>query len=119
YAFQPELVVDSERPFVPRPDLRGARSAEWDEQVADLHYADTPEYATGHGVAAGWDCVNGTCHRLRSAWIPSAEVEKTTTVDVPGVELAMDALGALPDGAAAASALRPLVAAYRSWITER
>ena len=37
-------------PFVPRPDLRGAGADEWDEQVADLHYADTPEYATGHGV---------------------------------------------------------------------
>jgi hypothetical protein len=116
YAFQPELTVHSDRPFVPRPDLRGAHAAEWDELVADLHYADTPEYATGHGVSAEWDVMDGGCHVLRSAWIPTAEVEKTATVDVPGVELSMDRLGGLPDGAAADAALRPLVAQYRAWI---
>jgi len=118
YAFQPEIEVRSERPFVPRPDLRGARVAEWDEQVADLHYADTPEYATGHGVSAEWELVDDACHVLRTAWIPSAEVEKTATADVPGVELSMEALGALADGAAAEAALRPLVASYRAWISD-
>ncbi|MCH7475704.1 MAG: helicase, partial [Gemmatimonadetes bacterium] len=119
YAFQPEIEVQSDRPFVPRPDLRGARAAEWDEQVADLHYADTPEYATGHGVSAEWEIVDGACHLLRTAWIPSAEVEKTATVDVPGVELSMEALGALADGAAAEAALQPIVAQYRTWIEAR
>ncbi len=119
YVFQPELEVRSDRPFVPRPDLRGARAAEWDEQVADLHYADTPEYATGHGVSAGWEVVGGACHLLCTAWIPSAEVEKTATVDVPGVELSMEALGALADGAAAEAVLRPVVAQYRNWIEAR
>lgn len=116
YVFQPELEVRSDRPFVPRPDLRGARAAEWDEQVADLHYADTPEYATGHGISAEWEFVDGACHLLRTAWIPSAEVEKTATVPVPGVEISMEALGALADGAAVEAALRPLVTQYRSWI---
>lgn len=116
YAFQPELAVRSDRPFVPRPDLRGARTAEWDEQVADLHYADTPEYATGHGVSAEWDLITGACHLLRTAWIPSAEVEKTETVNAPGVEIFMEVLGALVDGAAAKSALQPLVVQYRGWI---
>lgn len=118
YAFQAQLEVRSDRPFVPRPDLRGAFAAEWDEQVADLHYADTPEYATGHAVSADWECLDGVCRVLRSVWIPGAEVEKTATVDVPGVELSMDALGALADGTAAAAALRPLVAAYRRWIED-
>ena len=108
-----------DHPFVPRPDLRGAQAAEWDDQVADLHYADTPEYATGHGVSAEWEIVDGACRLLRSAWIPSAEVEKTATVDVPGVELSMEALGALADGAAAETALRPLVDQYRAWIETR
>ena len=116
YAFQPELEVRSDRPFVPRPDLRGAQAAEWDDQVADLHYADTPEYATGHGISAEWEVVNGACHLLRTAWIPSAEVEKTATVDVPGVELSMDILGQLADGAAVQAALQPMVARYRDWI---
>jgi len=119
YAFQPEIEVRSESRFVPRPDLRGAWAAEWDEQVADLHYADAPEYATGHGVSAEWEVAEGACHVLRTAWIPSAEVEKTATVDVPGVELSMEVLGALPDGRVAEATLRPLVAEYRAWIEAR
>jgi hypothetical protein len=119
YAFQPELELRNNLPFVPRPDLRGSRAAEWDEQVADLHFADTPEYATGHGISAEWETVDDRCYLLRTAWIPSAEVEKTVTVPVPGVELSMDALGALADVSAVEAALRPLVSQYRSWIEER
>jgi len=116
YAFQAEIEVLGERPFVPRPDLRGTQAADWDDQVADLHYADTPEYATGHGVSAEWTIADGACRQLCSAWIPSAEVEKTVTVSVPGVELSMEVLGALGDGAAAERALRALPGQYRSWI---
>jgi hypothetical protein len=116
YAFQAEIEVRAEVPFVPRPDLRGALSADWDDQVADLHYADAPEYATGHGVSADWEIAGGGCRLLRTTWIPDAQVEKTVTADVPGVELSMDALGALTDGGAAEAALRPLAAAYREWI---
>ena len=119
YVFQPELEVRNDLPFVPRPDLRGTRAAEWDEQVADLHYADTPEYATGHGISAEWEVVDGACHLLRTAWIPSAEVQKTATMKVPGVELSLGTLGALADGASAEAALRPLVGQYRRWIEGR
>lgn len=119
YIFQPELEVRSEKPFLARPDLRGARAAEWDEQVADLHYADTPEYATGHGVSVEWDILDSKCYVLRTAWIPTAQVEKTSTVNVPGVEISMDALGALADGQAVLTALRPLVDEYRRWIEAR
>jgi hypothetical protein len=92
---------------------------EWDDQVADLHYADVPSYATGHGVSADWELAEGACRVLRTAWIPRAEVERIETVDHPGVELGMEALGALADGAAATAALVPLVARYRAWIAER
>ena len=119
YAFQAEVEVRSEQPFVSRPDLRGISAEDWDEQVADLHYADTPAYATGHGVSAEWEIVDGKCHLLRTAWIPSAEVEKTATVNVSGVELSMEALGALTDGSAVERALRPLVTEYRTWIETR
>ena len=119
FVFQPELRVRGNRPFVPRPDLRGTRANEWDDRVADLHYADTPSYATGHGVSTDWEILDGECRLLRTAWIPRAEVEKTETADVPGVELAMEALGALPDGAAAEDALRPLVDQYRAWVQAR
>jgi hypothetical protein len=119
YIFQAEIEVRGDYPFVPRPDLRGAQAAEWDDQVADLHYADTPEYATGHGVSAEWEIVDGACRLLRSAWMPSAQVEKTATVDAPGTELSMEVLGTLADGQAAETALRSLVGQYRAWIEAR
>ena len=119
YAFQAEIEVQGERAFVPRPDLRGARALDPDEQVADLHYADTPEFATGHGVSADWEIVDGDCRNLRTTWIPSASVENTETVEVPGVELSMENLGALSDGTAAGTAMRPLVDEYRAWIEGR
>lgn len=116
YAFQAEIEVRSAMPFVPRPNLSGAPSGEWDGMVADLHYANIPEYAVGHGISAEWELHDGDCRLLRTAWIPSAEVEKTVTVDLPGVELRMETLGNLADGAAAELALRPLVSAYRAWL---
>ena len=119
FAFQADLEVRSAVPFVPRPDPRGVSGDDRDERVADLHYADTPEYAAGHGVAADWELVDGACRVLRTTWIPAAEVETTETVEVPGVELALSALGDLSDGAAAELALTPLVTGYQAWIDEQ
>ena len=119
YAFQAEIEVRGRQPFVPRPDPRGVQAAGWDDRVADLHYADTPEYATGHGVSADWEVVEGACRMLRTAWIPRADVEETKTAGVPGAVLSMDALGALPDAQTARVALRPLVDQYRVWIELR
>jgi hypothetical protein len=116
YVFQTELEVACAQPFVPRPDLRGAFAEEWDELVADLHYADTPEYATGHGVSADWELEDGDCRLLRTRWLPAAAVERTEPTPIDRVELGMDALGALADGAAARAALAPLVESYRAWL---
>jgi hypothetical protein len=119
YAFQPIVEVTCAQPFVPRPDLRGANADEWDQRVADLHYAGTPEYATGHGIAADWETVDEACRLLQTRWIPCAEVEKTVTAAIGDVELSMQRLGALADGAAAHAALAPLVERYRAWIISR
>jgi hypothetical protein len=119
YAFQAELEVRSELPLVPRPNLQGAQADDWDERVSDLHYADRPEYATGHAVSAEWEIVEGACRVLRTAWIPSAQVEKTATTPVKGVELGVDELGRLADGSVARAALMPLVTEYRAWIEAR
>ena len=119
YAFQAEIEVRTDEGFVPRPDLRGAHGGDWDDRVADLHYADTPEYATGHGVSAEWEFVDGECRSIRTAWVGTAEVEKTATADVPGVDLSMEALGRLDDGTTTQQALGPLVVQYREWIEAR
>jgi hypothetical protein len=119
YIFQAEIEVHSELPFVARPDPRDASEEEWDEQVSDLHYADVPEYATGHGVSAEWEIEGGACRLLRTAWIPAAQVEKTVTADIKDVELSMDALGNMADGLAVETALQPLVRAYREWIESK
>ena len=119
YVFQPELEVGCDVPFVPRPDLRGAYADDWDDRVSDLHYADTPEYATGHGIAADWELHDGRCLTLRTRWIPTAQVESTEAPGINDVILAMDKLGDLNDGDAAVEALRPLVRQYRDWIAQR
>ncbi len=117
FAFQAEIEVSNERSFVARPDPRGVSASDADDRIADLHYAATPEYATGHGVSADWDIgEEDACRVLRTTWIPGAHVEKTVTVDVPGVELAMEALGSAPSGKAIESALQPVVSEYRVWI---
>lgn len=117
FAFQPRLEVRCGAPFVARPDPRGSPLDDWDERVADLHYAHSPEYAAGHGVSADWDVAADECRVIRTAWMPRAEVEKTETMDdLSGPVLAMDDLGALADGDEAKAALAPLVDGYRNWI---
>ena len=119
FAFQAEIEVRSAVPFVPRPDPREVSDDDWDERVADLHYAHTPEYAAGHGVSADWELVDGACRVLRTTWTPAAEVEKTETFDPPRAVLDMRALGTLADGSAAEAALSPLVTGYRSWLEDQ
>ncbi len=120
YAFQAEVEIRSEQPFVPRPDPRSAETDDWDEQVAALHYLDAPSYATGHNVGATWDVdSDGKCRKIRTTWMPRAEVEKTETSQPDGVDLSMDRLGQLAGADDADRTLRPLVAAYREWINEQ
>ena len=122
FTFQTELTLLSPIPFVARPDLRGAMantlSDEWDEQVADLHYRDVFEYAVGHGVSATAERQpDGSCTLVRTTWIPTAEVERVAPSEIAGVELGMEALGALADAAEADAKLSPLTAEYRKWIS--
>ena len=119
FAFQAEIEVRSTNPFVPRPDPREVSGDDWDERVADLHYAHSPEFAAGHGVSADWELVDDACRVLRTTWTPFAEVEKTETFDPPGAVLDMQALGALTGGSAAEAALSPLVAGYRTWLDDQ
>lgn len=118
-AFQTGIEVRCAAGFLGRPETGTGRPGAWDEAVANLHYRETLAFATGHGVSADWDLVDGRCHRVRTAWIPRAEVQRRKTVEIPGLDLSMAALTAIEGGDTVRERLGPLVARYREWIEER
>ncbi|MCX4239767.1 DISARM system helicase DrmA [Paraliomyxa miuraensis] len=122
YVFQAALELSAPRPFVPRPDGRGHALEDWDEQVADLQYRDDFEHAVGHNVSvhATLD-EHGACHRVRTVWIPRAEVEKVEPTAPPklAVDLSMEALAKAPSAEAIRSMVGPLVTAYGDWIEDQ
>ena len=119
FAFQAELEILNEEPFVPRPNLRSLESNDWDERVADLQYRDACEYAVGHNVATTAEPCDGHCRNAKTCWIPEGEVERVAPADIEGVELSMDRLSELADGADAKAKLRALVVGYRAWIEQQ
>jgi hypothetical protein len=117
FIFQAGLEVRAAEPLIPRPNLRGHTTNEWDERVADLQYRDVYEYAVGHGIATKAEIDNeGVCRTVQTCWIPGAEVELVAPAKIPNIELRMEALAKLTDGATAQKALEPFVQQYRSWI---
>lgn len=120
FAFQAELEVSTEHPLVPRPNLLGLNTEEWDEQVADLQYRDAYELAVGHGVSTTTiDATDGAFHTVRTCWIPRAEVERVAPTLIPDVELGMEALSAVSDADEAKRLLQPIVTHYRNWIDQQ
>ena len=116
FAFQVEMRVSADQPFVPRYDPRGLDSEDWDERLADLHYRDAAEYAVGHNVSTRAETADGECRQVHTEWMPRAAVEHVEPSQIPDVEFGMEALGALSGGADAKLSLNPLVRAYRAWI---
>ena len=120
FAFQATLEASTEQPFVPRPNLRGLESDDWDERVADLQYRDVCEFAVGHGIST--EAVldeKGDCQRVHTRWIPEAEVERVAPVSIEGVELEMEKLAQLSDVSTAKAKLSMLVTHYRTWIDQQ
>ena len=116
YAFQVEMSVSADRPFLARFDPSGLESEDWDERLADLHYRDAAEYAVGHNVSTVAQATDGQCRRVHTEWMPLAAVERVEPSKISEVEFGMERLGALKDGADARRALNPLVRSYRGWI---
>lgn len=118
FAFQAALEVVCDEPLVDRPNARSMGSDDWDERVADLQYRDACELAVGHNVAT--ETVpqsDGLCRRVRTYWIPQAEVERVAPPEtIDGVTLSMDELAGLTGPADAQTKLSQLVTEYRSWI---
>jgi hypothetical protein len=120
YIFQTCLTLHTPKPLVPRPNLRGQSGDDWDESVADLQYQDDYEYAVGHNVSAiATRNPDGSCQEVRTAWMPTADVEKVVPAQVDQVELGMEALAAAPDAEAVRLMVSPIVTAYTDWIAQQ
>ena len=116
FAFQAELVVEADQPFIARHDLHGLHHEDWDERLADLHFADVAEYAVGHNVSTAAHVEDNQCRRVSTEWMPRAEVNRTVPATIVGVEFGMEVLGSVPDAQTVKQLLDPLVALYRDWI---
>ncbi len=121
FAFQACLKLNCKEGFVPRADPRGwGVDDEWDERVGDLQYRDVFEYAVGQGVSANAEIADeGGCLDVRTIWIPAGEVERIAPSEIPDVELEMEALSSIKDGADAKAKLGKLTEHYRAWIEEQ
>jgi hypothetical protein len=120
YVFQPELSILSATPLVARPDLHGQSSEDWDEKVADLQYREVVEYAVGHAVSAmALREAPQVCREVRTAWMPSADVEKVIPRDLGSVELRMESLADAPSAAAVQELVGPLLGAYGDWLFQQ
>lgn len=135
WMFQSHLKVtaaDGKSPvFVGSGNTQDPAAGGMEDALLGMLYRNYPEYASGHGVAVGWDEAEQTESGERRAWciytdaLPSYDVPQTAapTVDqVPGfadLVLDMKALAAAQDGPTAADMLRPLVSAYREWIGQQ
>ncbi len=120
YVFQPELALHTLQPFVPRPDLHGRDSDDWDEKVADLQYRDAVEFAVGHNISALASKDDaGRCREVRTAWMPTADVEKVVPRKLPTVELGMEALAEAPDADAVRARIGPMLTEYGKWIRQQ
>jgi hypothetical protein len=115
-AFQAELEVASPTPIVARFDISGRDGEDIDARIADLHYRDVADWAVGHNVSVAAEVDGGVCRRVRTRWVPAAFVPRFIPGAIDGVELGMEALGGLADGAMARAALGQLPARYRDWI---
>ena len=119
FAFQVELKVGSDQPFVKRFDPRGFHSKDWDERLADLHYRDAAKYAVGHNVSTAAEISGDKCNRIRTIWMPQAHVGRVEPSTIDDVEFDMRVLGDLASAEAARQSLMPLVSSYREWIVKQ
>jgi len=119
FVFQTQIDVESDRPFVARPNPRGHEDHDADERIADLQYRDALEFAVGHGTSAHSVVQAGECRRVETTWMPHGEVERVEPAAMPGVELGMEALAGMASADAIRSALAALPAHYKVWIEDQ
>ena len=116
YAFQAEIEVAATAPSsrgptcaAHRPPIGTSRS-----RICTMPTRPSTRPATASRPTGRSWMARAACSARLGFRAPRSRKRRPPTS--PGVELSMDALGALADGAAADAALRPLVAQYRGWI---
>lgn len=139
WLFQAQLevrAVDGSDAFLPIHDpLEGlAPGLDEEEERLELLYRDRLEFAVGRTGSATWTCTDPSttdgewvrdlaegsrrANRVRTTWIPQAEVPQTVAPAVPGTIVSMQQLGAA-SAAETIAGLRPLVDGYRTWLADR
>jgi hypothetical protein len=116
FLFQVELELHYAVGFVARPNRRGEKSEQWDDNVVDLQFRARVEHAVGHNVSVDVPPGQSPVTRVRTCFMPRAEVARVRTATVDGVETRMTELAKLADPAAIRTALGKLPAAYSAWI---
>jgi hypothetical protein len=119
FIFQVELELNCETTFIARPNLRSLESDDWDERVADLQYRDACEFSVGHSISTDAVVEDGQCRKVKTCWLPTAQVERVAPSPIVDVELRMETLASLVDVADAKVKLGNFVSAYRNWIVEQ
>jgi hypothetical protein len=123
FCFQARLELTSAHGFEPNDDRASYGSADFDERLSDLHYADVASYATGHNSSGDWDAPNED-HRITTVFtnpVPCQDVEKLgADIDLSGVERKMEALAKAAETPESLSkALEHLPIAYAAWAVEQ
>ncbi|MGQ7297910.1 DISARM system helicase DrmA [Quadrisphaera sp. KR29] len=138
WLFQAELEVtaaDRSNAFLPIHDpLDGLPPGLVEEEERlELLYRDRLEFAVGRTCSATWTTVDPsddgvwqrdltpglrTANRVRTTWVPEAEVPQTVASGVEGTMLSMRRLATAQRGEVV-EGLRPLVDGYRAWLSDR
>ncbi len=116
--FQAELRVRCRSGFQARTHHEGTEHP--DDRRNDLQYRHRREFAVGHGTSVvSVEAADGTCHEVRTTWLPQARVYRMASHQVPGVVLSMDTLADLDSAAELTAAMDPMLSAYQDWIAEQ
>ncbi len=123
FCFQARLELTYSFGFEPNDDRASYDSADFDERLSDLHYADVASYATGHNSSGDWGAPNGD-GRVTTVFTnptPCQDVEKLgADIDLAGVELKMEVLAtAAEDAESLRAVLEQLPTAYAAWAMEQ
>ena len=116
--FQVGMELSCEQGFERRPNRRDEGSTDWDDRVADLQFRDRFEYAVGHNVAVTVPSGQERVCRLRTTWLPRAEVRRVVPTDISALTIDMEALSKM-SAAEVQAALGGLPDAYAKWIEEQ